>query len=135
MIQVTLQFANEAELLAYFGGTKAQIIDHSLAKAPGIPLPEATLKPKAPAKPVEVKAPAPTPEPKPEPKPEAPAANPVLEYKVLQAAVFELANINREEVKSILGRYGVKSAKELPEDTWNEALAAINLALVRAKAA
>ncbi len=63
--------------------------------------------------------------------PEAPAAQPAssperVEYPVLQKAVFTLAGKDKAAAIALLQELGVKTAKELPEARWPEALAKFN---------
>lgn len=59
--------------------------------------------------------------------PEAPAAQPAssVEYPVLQKAVFALAGKSREAAAAVAASFGVKTFKELPQDKWTAALAAV----------
>lgn len=52
-----------------------------------------------------------------------------VDYAVLQKAVFTLAGKNREGAAAVAASFGVKTFKELSEDKWAEALAAVNAKL------
>ncbi len=137
MIQVTLNFTSEQDLLAFFANKKAVVHQPGLPLETGEFIPAAELNtPKA-----EAKA---KPEPKPEAKP-APAAEPAeapasaastaaptdsqtgtVEYPVLQKAVFTLAGKSRESAAEVAQSFGVKTFKELDASKWGEALAAVN---------
>lgn len=49
-----------------------------------------------------------------------------VEYPVLQKAVFTLAGKSREAAAAVAASFGVKTFKELPQDKWADALAAVN---------
>ncbi len=71
---------------------------------------------------------------------EAPAASTAsssepVEYPVLQKAVFALAGKSREAAAGVAGSFGVKTFKELPQDKWADALAAVNAKLAELEAA
>lgn len=137
MIQVTLNFTSEQDLLAFFANKKAVVHQPGLPLETGEFIPAAELnKPKT-----EAKA---KPEPKPEAKP-TPAAEPAeapasaastaaptdsqtgtVEYPVLQKAVFTLAGKSREAAAEVAQSFGVKTFKELDASKWGEALAAVN---------
>ena len=131
MIQVTLSFPDKAAMLAYFA-------DASLAVGPEK---VATVKKSAPApvaasnpQPVVKQESAPTTEAQPDPKPVAstdssPKPSASVDYPTLQKAVFALAGKSREAAGAVAASMGVKTFKELPEDKWAEALAAVNVAL------
>jgi hypothetical protein len=54
----------------------------------------------------------------------APAAS-SIDYATLQKAVFALAGKSRESAAQVAGSFGVKTFKELPQDKWGDALAAV----------
>lgn len=147
MIQVTLNFPSEQDLLAFFANKKAVVHQPGLPLESGEMIPAAELNkpkpdPKREVKPeTEAKA---KPEPKPEAKP-APAAEPAeapasaastaapadsqtgtVEYPVLQKAVFTLAGKSREAAAEVAQSFGVKTFKDLDASKWGEALAAVN---------
>lgn len=47
------------------------------------------------------------------------------DYPTLQKAVFTLAGKSREAAAAVAATFGVKTFKELPEDKWADALAAV----------
>ena len=123
MIQVTLNFENQAALLAFFATPAGAV-------AP------AAVKVEAP-KPVKAaKVEAPAAEPTPAPVVEAPASTASssepaasVDYPTLQKAVFALAGKSREKAAEVAASMGVKTFKELPESKWADALVAVNAAL------
>ena len=54
----------------------------------------------------------------------APAAS-SIDYATLQKAVFALAGKSRESAAAVASSFGVKTFKELPQDKWGDALAAV----------
>lgn len=58
-----------------------------------------------------------------------------VDYPVLQKAVFALAGKSREAAAAVAGSFGVKTFKELPQDKWADALAAVNDKLAELEAA
>lgn len=148
-LQVTLTFANESELLAYFAGRGAQpepAPERAQPKAEAAPAPKA--KPasastkSSPASATTQPAAAPAAEATEgnaaaaSSAPEAPAASTAsssaaVDYPTLQKAVFALANSKGRD--SVIGlmkdTFGVGSAKELKPEQWADALAAVNAAL------
>jgi peptidoglycan DL-endopeptidase CwlO len=54
----------------------------------------------------------------------APAAS-SIDYATLQKAVFALAGKSRESAAQVASSFGVKTFKELPQDKWGDALAAV----------
>lgn len=54
----------------------------------------------------------------------APAAS-SIDYATLQKAVFALAGKSRESAAAVAASFGVKTFKELPQDKWGDALAAV----------
>ena len=132
-ITVTLQFANVADMLGFFGQAK---------------LPAAMVVETAPPEKARNTArPAPTPAPAEGPS-SAPAAggsaqgtpaasdasSTVLDYKVLQAAVFKLAGKSPDAARAINTQFGVKSMKDLPEDKRREALAVVEAKIAELEA-
>lgn len=118
MIQVTLSFPDQAALVAFFAAP-ATVAEAKVDS----PKPVKAAKP-APA-PAVVQAP-PTVEPEVAP---APAAAPAVDYPTLQKAVFALASKSRDSAAAVAASMGVKTFKELGQDKWAEALAAVNAAL------
>jgi hypothetical protein len=59
--------------------------------------------------------------------PEATAASSAssIDYATLQKAVFALAGKSREAAAQVASSFGVKTFKELPQDKWGDALAAV----------
>jgi hypothetical protein len=160
MIEVKLSFASQAELLAFFAGTKPLVSADEKAAVASItaPVKEATTKPGKPQ-------PAPTPAAtgadlaalattaagSPSEPPKSAAAQPAaaqqsaastaassastsgdaIDYSVLQKAVFALAGKSRETMVEMCAARGVKTFKELPADQWADALAEVNAALAK----
>ena len=54
---------------------------------------------------------------------------PVVEYAVLQKAVFALAAKSREAASAIAKSFGVRTFKELPPDMWGAAYDAVSAKL------
>lgn len=154
-IQVTLSFANAAEMVAYFQGTSLLPVPQGpetkkpasaasgqrTAKATAAP--ESTASAPAPtAQSAETAAPASTaatapqetaadPKPVGTPQTASPTASAAsstqpVEYPVLQKAVFTLAGKSREAAAAVAASMGVKTFKELDAARWGEALAAVN---------
>ena len=141
MIQVTLNFPDQAALVAFFtANTGAVSAPEKAAVAdikPGKSKPAAT-----PAAPVAAPAASPEPavespsDPKPAPAatPAAPAASSTkpadsVDYPTLQKAVFALAGKSRDSAAAVAASFGVKTFKELDQSKWADALAAVNTAL------
>lgn len=139
MIQVTLNFPDQAALLAFFA--RPVVVVPTEVEAPKPAKAEkttaATTAPKT--------SPAPTPtkttevtDPKPELEPTAPSttssAKPSVsvDYPTLQKAVFALAGKSRDAAAAVAKDFGVKTFKELPEAKWGDALVAVNAALAEA---
>lgn len=125
MISITLNFKS-------IDAARAALLEIPQTALVGGPDPEVA----APApKPVKAAKPAPEPvvaQPQATAAPveaPAPAAAPAVEYPVLQKAVFALAGKNREAAAAVVAGFGVKTFKELPQDKWAEALAAVNAKL------
>ena len=140
MIQVTLNFPDQAALLAFFAAPAA------LAPVPAVkgePL-KSTAEKVTPTKPAKGEGadkpsaqPATTAEVKADPKPQedtTSSAKPSesVDYPTLQKAVFALAGKSRDKAAAVAGSFGVKTFKELPEAKWADALAAVNAALAEA---
>lgn len=53
-----------------------------------------------------------------------------VEYPVLQKAVFALATKSRDAAAGVAASFGVKTFKDLPQDKWGDALAAVNAKIV-----
>jgi hypothetical protein len=146
MIKVTLEFANQAELLAYFapGSSPDTVVIKATnplkAKVePGVAVQSSSLTPAAELNtPVSKKtAAAPTAQ-APTPAPAASssvAVSPTVDYPTLQKAVFALANASREAAGEVAASFNVKTFKELSQDQWAPALTAVNLKLESLKAA
>jgi hypothetical protein len=150
VIQVTLNFTSEQELLAFFANKKATVTP-GLALESGEFIPAAELAKPAPKAPkvaatpavTETKAvtPAPAVESHSDPKPvaaptaqEAPAVSSAsspepVDYATLQKAVFALAGKSREAAASVASSMGVKTFKELDAARWGDALAAVTAKL------
>lgn len=147
-ITVTLTFANAAELVAYFQGTSLVPVTKTevkpeAAKAEPAKKSKADATASAPAsqqaeQPV-AETPATTPETGGEQgnaaaepsEPEVPAASTSsspkpVDYATLQKAVFTLAGKDKASAMAVAASFKVKTFKELPEDKWAEALAAVN---------
>ena len=131
MIQVTLNFPDQAALLAYFTGQVS-------APAPTV----TDVKVEAP-KPVKAAKPAPT-VPTPSTveaapvavsEPKAESSEPVVDYPTLQKAVFALAGKNRDAVVAIAASFGAKTFKELDPSNWAAALNTVTAKLAELEAA
>jgi hypothetical protein len=150
MIEVKLNFASQAELLAFFAGTRTLVSadEKAAAAACAPPVKEATTKPgkpaptpaanvAAPAAKTETAAESPS-----EGKPVAaetpaaetassakPDASAPVEYETLRSAVMTLAGKNKPRALEIIASFGVKTMKELDAARWGEALGVVNEAL------
>lgn len=135
MIQVTLNFPDQAALVQFFTSVSAPAPVKVEAPKP-VPTPAApatvtkTAKATAPVAPA-TESPS---DPKPEPEATTSSAKPSasVDYPTLQKAVFALAGKSRESAAAVAASMGVKTFKELPEARWAEALAAVNNALAAA---
>jgi len=125
MIKVTLEFANQAELLAYFSAPVAEKVAITAIK-PGVALESGESTPAA-----EVNKPV----PKKAAVSSSVAASPTVDYPTLQKAVFALANASRDAASEVAASFKVKTFKELSQDQWAPALTAVNLKLESLKAA
>ena len=142
MIQVTLNFPDQAALVAFFTANtgavsapeKAAVADIKVGKSKPAPAPADASSP-PPAAPKDAPTTAKT-----DPKPAAadtPAASPAssekpaasVDYPTLQKAVFALAGKSRESAAGVAASFGVKTFKELDQSKWADALAAVNVAL------
>lgn len=146
MISVTLNFksieAARAVLLDIPTSALVGAADNAPAKpAPGLALDSGEFIPAAElAKPVEPKAEKAAPAPKTPaaapvaeasaastaPQSDTPSTAAVVDYAVLQKAVFTLAGKNKPAALELAAGFGVKTFKDLPADLWAEALAAVN---------
>lgn len=132
-IQVTLTFASEDELVAYFARDKAGKPAQAPAPAPG---PATAKADAAPKKTAAAKTPAAQSAETPAPASTAATSDPetetpAVDYPTLQKAVFALANAKgRDAVIGLMkDTFNVGSAKELKPEQWAPALAAVNAAL------
>ncbi len=124
MINVNIQFESVTEAAQFFA--RAAYSHTDKAPAPVVAAPAVATKPKA------EKPPAPAPAPTPAAAPAAPeaAATDVLDYAVLQKAVFALVGKKTGAAMApILEHFGVASMKVLPEGKRHEALAMVEAAL------
>jgi len=125
-ISVTLSFANEQELVAFFSGKKAVLT--APAEAPKA----------APAK-ASASAAGEAPKPTPVVEPSAPAApaastasskEPVgVDRTQVSVAIVKLASRDKAKVIAILGNFGVKAGKELKDEQLAECYAQVSEAL------
>ena len=134
MIQVTLNFPDQAALLAFFAkpaveaaAVKVEAPKSSKAAATHTATATATPTPTVTA-PVAPAAASPS-DPKPEASTSSSKPSDSVDYPTLQKAVFALAGKSRESAAAVAASLGVKTFKELPEAKWAEALAAVNVAL------
>jgi hypothetical protein len=131
VIQVTLNFPDQAALLAFF---TSPALPGDVGEAPKA----AKEKAKAVAVPVaSVSAPstAPKSEPAQEPVATTSSVKPsesAVGYPTLQKAVFALAGKSRDAAAAVAKSFDVKTFRELPEAKWGEALVAVNAALAEA---
>lgn len=130
MIQVTLSFTSLADAvraLTAMNGTDAAPV--GIVTSTGKPQAEKAAAASPSAAPAAAPSSAKTPPPAPAPKAEpAPAAEAPLEYKVLQAEVFDVCKMGptaEAECRKIPGQFGVATFKEMPEGKRREALAAV----------
>lgn len=135
MVQITLHFvtlaAARAALLeipqtSLVGGLSTEALPAAAVKIEA-PKPVKAEKPAKVEAPVAEAVAAPVVE-----EPAAPAAATAVDYPTLQKAVFALAGKSREAAAAVAADLGVKTFKELTEDKWAEALAAVNAALAEA---
>lgn len=131
MIQVTLSFTTiDKAIQALRGIPEADLamgtVKDTPAPAPAKPQAEKTATPAA--SPAATPAAASESAKKPEPAAsQEPAADEgVLDYAVLQKAVFALAGKSKDAALAVNASFGVKTMKELPEAKRREALAAVN---------
>lgn len=149
MIQVTLSFNTLAEALAALtainGAAVPAAVSTSTGNAPAAkPAAPASAPAAAAPSPAKTQAaaspsPAPAPAPKADPAPAA-AETPSLAgeagYKVLQAAVFELAALDAGvSAKAVNAKFGVKTMKDLAEERRLEAYQAVKDRIAELKAA
>ncbi len=139
MIQITLNFTS-------IEAARAALLDIPTSVLVGAPPVDAPKSVQAPAPAAgqptakESAAPKKTAAEKAPPAPSVETAAPAstaaetVDYAVLQKAVFTLAGKSREAAASVAAGFGVKTFKELPQDKWADALAAVNekLAIVEA---
>lgn len=115
MIKITLEFATIEEATAYLTSKKPE--------APAKPEPVKNAKPTA----EKTAAPAPSPTPAPVPAEPTAEASSVLDYAVLQKAVFSLVGKKTGAAMTpVLTHFGVKHMKDLAADRRQEALDMIN---------
>ena len=120
-ITVTLQFDTVADMLGFFGQAKPPA--NAVVKTDA---PKPADKPKATPAPTEGPSSAPAAASSAQGSPAASdASSTVLDYKVLQAAVFKLAGKSPDAARAINTAFGVKSMKDLADDKRREALAAV----------
>jgi hypothetical protein len=124
VIQVTLSFPDKAAMLAYFADTGTTPAPVEKVEAP---------KPVKAAKPAATEATPPAVASAPATSSEKPSDS--VDYPTLQKAVFALAGKSREAAGTVAASLGVKTFKELAEDKWGEALAAVNAKLAELEAA
>lgn len=146
MIQVTLTFTSIEAAIAVLRGIPENSVQIATpaaapeitpegnavkvkAEKPAKTKPEASQSVAPAAAPSAVEQPAPAPEVKAEPVKEAAPAAEVLDYAVLQKAVFALAAKSKEAALAVNASFGVKTMKDLPEGKRREALAAVNAKL------
>lgn len=134
MIQVTLNFPDQAALVQFFTSVSAPA--PVKVEAPKSVKPVAEKPAPTVSKPAAVASGTPqnseqSVDPKPEPEATTSSAKPSasVDYPTLQKAVFALAGKSRESAAAVAASMGVKTFKELPEARWAEALAAVNTAL------
>lgn len=99
-----------------------------IEKAKAEPKPEVVAAPKTVAEPS-------APETTAAPAASSSASAEVIDYSVLQKAVFALAGKSREAAASVAAEFGVKTFKELKDDKWAAALVAVNEKLAELEAA
>ena len=138
MIQVTLNFPDQAALVAFFTGASSAPLPATEAETVAEALAPAAEKPARAPKPPKAEKPATETQPSPSAAPAAepstvssPAAAPAasdVDYPTLQKAVFGLAGLSREAAGACAASLGVKTFKELPAERWAEALAAVKKA-------
>lgn len=135
MIQVTLTFTSlSAALMALreipentLNGALTDITPAEEEVAPE-PAPKPVKKAKPSPAPALVAAPAPAiASPTVDP---LPGVAPAVQYGELQKAVLLLAGKNRDAALSLASSMGVKTFKELSQERWPEALAAVNNKIV-----
>lgn len=133
MIQVTLTFTSLSAALKALREIPESTLDSALTDI--TPAEEVAAEP-AP-KPVKKKpSPAPALEAVPAPAIASPTADPLpgvapaVSYPELQKAVLLLAGKNRDAAQALATHMGVKTFRELPQDRWHEALAAVNNKIV-----
>lgn len=124
-ISVTLNFANESELVAFFTGKKAVL--QAPAETPK-------------AAPAKASASATGDAPKSEPVATTTTASPaastassstpaVADRATVSAAIVKLAAKDKAKVIAILGNFGVKAGKELKDDQLADCFAQVSAAL------
>lgn len=141
-VQITLNFASAAEAAAALNrlvGPKTEAeaaLAQPLAATPASPKPKAetTAKDTKPAA-AKTETPAATPATAGTGKTDAPDKGEVLDYTVLQQAVFKLAGKDKSQIPPLLAKFGVPHFKEVPAEKRAEALAAVNEVLAQLEVA
>jgi hypothetical protein len=127
MIQVTLTFSSiAAAIQALRGIPEADQAVATVKEAPAKPQAEKTATPAASPAATPAAASASAKKQEPAASQEPAADEGVLDYAVLQKAVFALAGKSRDAALAVNQQFNVKTMKELPEDKRREALAAVN---------
>lgn len=149
-VQITLNFASAAEAAAALNrlvgpkteaeaalaqplaGTKEKAKPTTEAAKDPKPEAEKTAKPEAAAK---TEKSAATPATAATAQTGAPDKGEVLDYTVLQQAVFKLAGKDKSQIPPLLAKFGVPHFKEVPAEKRAEALAAVNEVLAQLEVA
>lgn len=135
MIQITLTFTSLSAALKALREIPESTLDGALTDI--TPAEEAAAEPAPkPVKKAQKPSPAPALEAVPAPAIASPAVDPLpgvapaVSYPELQKAVLLLAGKNRDAAQALATHMGVKTFRELPQDRWHEALAAVNTKIV-----
>lgn len=135
-VELKLTFPSMEDLVAYLTANKGAVVSAPAVKveqATPAPKPKAekTASPPAAAVSSQPATDAASPASSPAVSESAPAGE-VVEYAVLQKAVFTLAGKSRDAAAAVAASFGVKTFKELDSTRWAEALAAVNAKIAEA---
>lgn len=151
-VQITLNFASPAEAAAALNRLVGPKTEAEAALAQPLPTkdkakptteaakdpkPEAekTAKDTKPPAAAKTETPAATPATAATAQTGAPDKGEVLDYTVLQQAVFKLAGKDKAQIPPLLAKFGVPHFKEVPAEKRAEALAAVNEVLAQLEVA
>lgn len=125
MLKVTLEFATQEEMLAYF---TTRVMPTPAAKAQASAAIEKAAKVEDPKPAATQAAPVtatPTPVATAAAAPAAESPSEPLSYDVVSKAITEKVKTNREHVVAILAKFGVKKGTELKAEQYSDFVAAL----------